>query len=34
MEAHALIAPVYASFREGLDTADLKTAAAMIDEVR
>jgi class 3 adenylate cyclase/predicted ATPase/ABC-type cobalamin/Fe3+-siderophores transport system ATPase subunit len=30
-EAHALLAPIYASFTEGLDTADLLTAKQLLD---
>jgi predicted ATPase len=32
-EAHALIAPLHAWFREGLDTVDLKAAAALVEEL-
>jgi predicted ATPase len=32
-EAHALLSAVYKRFTEGFDTADLKTAAALIDEL-
>jgi predicted ATPase len=33
-EAHELLAPVYGSFTEGFDTADLKDARALLDELR
>ena len=33
-EAHALLAPVYDWFTEGFDTADLKDAKALLDELR
>ena len=32
-EAHALLAPVYNWFTEGFDTADLKDAKALLDEL-
>jgi predicted ATPase len=32
-EARALLAPVYSCFTEGLDTGDLKTAKAQLDEL-
>ena len=32
-EAHALLAPVYGWFTEGFDTADLKDAKALIEEL-
>jgi predicted ATPase len=32
-EAVALLAPIYAWFTEGLDTADLKTAKALLDQL-
>jgi len=32
-EAHQLLAPVYGSFTEGFDTADLKEAKALLDEL-
>ena len=32
-DAHALIAPLYARYREGLETLDLKTAKALLDEL-
>jgi predicted ATPase len=32
-EAHALLAPIYGWFTEGLDTADLQEAKALLDEV-
>jgi tetratricopeptide (TPR) repeat protein len=32
-EAHALLAPIYAWFTEGLDTADLREAKALLDEL-
>jgi predicted ATPase len=32
-EAHALLAPVYEWFTEGFDTADLKDAKALLDEL-
>ena len=32
-EAHALLAPVYDWFTEGFDTADLKDAKALLDEL-
>ncbi len=32
-EARALLAPVYAWFTEGFDTADLKDAKALLDEL-
>jgi predicted ATPase len=32
-EAHALLAPVYGWFTEGFDTADLKDAKALLDEL-
>ena len=32
-EAHDLLAPVYAWFTEGFDTADLKEAKALLDEL-
>jgi predicted ATPase len=32
-EAHALLAPVYGWFTEGFDTADLKEAKALLDEL-
>jgi predicted ATPase len=33
-EARDLLAPVYGWFTEGFDTADLKNAKAMLDELR
>ncbi len=33
-EAHDLLAPVYDWFTEGFDTADLKDAKALLDELR
>ena len=33
-EAHDLLAPVYAWFTEGFDTADLKDAKALLDELK
>ena len=33
-EAHDLLAPVYGWFTEGFDTADLKEAKALLDELR
>ena len=33
-EAHDLLSAVYDRFTEGFDTADLKTARALIDELR
>jgi predicted ATPase len=33
-EAHALLAPIYGWFTEGLDTADLQEAKALLDELR
>jgi predicted ATPase len=32
-EAQGLLAPVYAEFTEGLDTADLQQAKALLDQV-
>ena len=32
-EAHELLAPVYGWFTEGFDTADLKEAKALLDEL-
>jgi hypothetical protein len=32
-EAHALLAPIYAWFTEGFDTADLIEAKALLDEL-
>ena len=32
-EARELLAPLYASFTEGFDTADLKDAKVLIDEL-
>jgi predicted ATPase len=32
-EARDLLAPLYASFTEGFDTADLKDAKALLDEL-
>ncbi len=32
-EAHNLVAPVYGRFTEGFDTADLKEARALLDEL-
>ncbi len=32
-EAHDLLAPVYGWFTEGFDTADLKEAKALLDEL-
>ena len=32
-EAVALLAPIYAWFTEGLDTADLQAAKALLDEL-
>ncbi len=32
-EAHDLLAPVYGRFTEGFDTADLKEAKALLDEL-
>jgi len=32
-EAHDLLAPVYGWFTEGFDTADLKDAKALLDEL-
>jgi predicted ATPase len=32
-EAHALLAPVYGWFTEGFDTADLKEAKALLDQI-
>jgi hypothetical protein len=34
MEAYDLLAPVYGWFIEGFDTADLKEAKALLDELR
>jgi predicted ATPase len=34
IEAHDLLAPVYAWFTEGFETADLKDAKALLDELR
>ena len=34
MEARDLLAPLYASFTEGFDTADLRVAKALLDELR
>ena len=34
VEAHDLLAPVYGWFTEGFDTADLKQARALLDELR
>ena len=33
-DAHALLAPVYGWFTEGFDTADLKEAKTLLDELR
>ncbi len=33
LEAHDLLAPVYGWFTEGFDTADLKDAKALLDEL-
>jgi predicted ATPase len=33
-KAHALLAPIYGWFTEGFDTADLKDAKALLDELR
>ena len=33
-DAHALLAPVYGGFTEGFDTADLRDAKAVLDELR
>ena len=33
-EAHDLLAPVYGWFTEGFDTADLKDAKALLEELR
>ena len=33
-KAHDLLAPVYGWFTEGFDTADLKDAKALLDELR
>jgi predicted ATPase len=33
-EARGLLAPIYGWFTEGLDTADLKQAKALLDEMR
>jgi predicted ATPase len=33
-EAHVLLAPIYGWFTEGFDTADLKQAKALLDELR
>ena len=33
-EAHGLLAPVYGWFTEGFDTADLKDAKALLDQLR
>ena len=33
-EARALLAPIYSWFTEGFDTADLRTARALLDELR
>ncbi len=32
-EAHDLLAPIYGWFTEGFDTADLKEAKALLDEL-
>ncbi len=32
-EAHGLLAPIYGWFTEGFDTADLKEAKALLDEL-
>jgi predicted ATPase len=32
-EAHAIVAPIYSSFTEGFDSADLKEAKALLDEL-
>ena len=32
-EAHGLLAPVYGWFTEGFDTADLRTARALLDQL-
>ena len=32
-EAHDLLAPIYGWFTEGFDTADLKDAKALLDEL-
>jgi predicted ATPase len=32
-EAHALLAPIYGWFTEGLDTADLQEAKALLEEL-
>ena len=32
-QAHALLAPIYAGFNEGFDTADLKEARALLTEL-
>jgi predicted ATPase len=33
LQAHDLLAPVYAGFTEGFDTPDLKEAKALLDEL-
>jgi len=33
-EAHDLLTPVYGWFTEGFDTADLREAKALLDELR
>jgi predicted ATPase len=33
VQAHELLAPIYGRFTEGFDTADLKDAEALLDEV-
>jgi predicted ATPase len=33
-EAHAMLAEIYEWFTEGFDTADLKDAKALLDELR
>jgi len=33
-EAHKLLAPVYAWFTEGFDTADLRDAKVLLDELQ
>jgi predicted ATPase len=33
-EAHDMLAPIYNWFAEGFDTADLKDAKALIDDLR
>ena len=33
-EAHDLLAPIYGWFTEGFDTADLKDAKALLEELR